>query len=474
LITDDRALETETLMRVGIVVAGALVAAVYALSPMTIVTAMLAAGLLLVAARGLPIYERRWLVGLVVVALALRAAVVGAIFLAAPHDDQAVAVLSGDEGQMQSRAMRMRDIIRGDAIDRFDYTVVFDEYGQNSYNTVLADAQVLFGPSPYGMRLLNIVLFSAAAVLLFRLAHGAFDALPAFGGLAVLLFVPTLFLWSISLLKESLYLLLSVTALGSALHAVRGRGAARRVGAAALFGIALWAMRDLRPGAAVMTAAGLGVGLLAGVLTIVSRRSRLAVIALLALLVAAAMMVPAGRTRILAGLGAAAKTHAGHVFTLGHSYKLLDDAFYVNPRPLTENVPLTPGEAARFVVRAAVSFVAVPLPWQIATGSELAFLPEQMLWYTIVVLAAIGLRPAFRADPLVAGALLGLACTTAAVVAITNGNVGTLIRFRGLVTPYLIWTSAIGFCVAMRWLLSLAPRAGAESLSLHPAGEPTL
>ena len=461
-------------MRVWIVVAGVLVAAAYALSPLTVVTATLAAGLLLIAGRGLPIHDRRWLVGLIVLALALRAAAVGAIFLAAPHDDQAVAVLSGDEAQMQSRAMRMRDIIRGDAIDRFDYTVVFDEYGRNSYNTVLAGAQVLFGPSPYGMRLLNIVLFAVATALLCRLAHQAFGPVPAFGGLAVLLFVPTLFVWSISLLKESLYLLLSVTALVSALHAVRGRGAAVRVGAAAVCGIALWAMRDLRPGAAVMTAAGLGVGFVAGALTTVSRRFRFALIAFLALLVVAAMTVPAGRTRILPGLGAAAKTHAGHVFTLGHSYKLLDDAFYVHPRPLTENVALTTGEAARFLVRAAVSFVTVPLPWQIATTSELAFVPEQMLWYAIVVLAVVGLRTAFRADPLVAGALLGLACTTAAVVAVTNGNVGTLIRFRGLVTPYLIWMSAVGFCVALRWLMSMAPPAGGENLSLSPAREPSL
>ena len=456
-----------------IIIAGVIAASVYALSPMTVVSASLATALLLVAGRGLSRHERRWLLGLLVVALALRAAAVGAIFLGAPHDDQAVAVISGDEAQMQSRAMRMRDIIRGDAIDRFDYTVVFDEYGQNSYNTLLADAQVLFGPSPYGMRLLNVVLFAAAAVLLCRLVRPAFGAVPAFGGLAILLFVPTLFVWSISLLKESLYLLLSVTALASAVHAVRARGLAR-VGAAALFVAALWAMRDLRPGAVVITAAGLGLGLAAGALTIVSRRSRLAVIAVLALAVVVAMAVPAVRTRIVTGLGAAARTHAGHVFTVGHSYKLLDDGFYVNPRPLTENVRLTAGEAARFLVRAAVSFVAVPLPWQIATTSELAFVPEQILWYTMVVLAAVGLRAAFRADPFVAGALLGLACTTAAVVAVTNGNVGTLIRFRGLVTPYLIWMSAIGFCVAMRWLMSMAPQVDGESLILQPAEEPTL
>jgi 4-amino-4-deoxy-L-arabinose transferase-like glycosyltransferase len=438
------------------VVAGLVVAAAYALSPLTVLAAVLAAVLFRFAGRGLPPAEQRWLAGLLLLALALRAAAVGVIFLAAPHDDQAVAVLSGDEAQMQARAMRMRDIVRGAGTDRFDYVVVFDEYGQNSYNAVLADAQVLFGPSPYGMRLLNSLCFAFAAVLLFHLARRAYGALPAFGGLAVLLFVPTLFVWSISLLKESLYFLLTVTTLVAALHAARRPGIRARVGALAVIAVALWSLRDLRPGAVAITLAGLGVGLGAGYLGTRPRRDRMVAGAACAVMATVALALPAVRSRAQTGLGAAAKTHAGHVFTVGHSYKLLDGGFYVHPRPLTENVRLTPGEAARFLIRAIVSFVTVPLPWQIVTGSELAFVPEQILWYMIVALAAVGARSAFQTDSMVAGALLGLACTTAAVVAVTNGNVGTLIRFRGLVTPYVIWISAVGFCVTIRRLASMS------------------
>src|SRR5438477_126544 len=74
-------------------VAGLLAAAAYALSPITVIAAVLAALLLRVAGRGLPSGERRRLAALLLVALALRAVVVGAIFLTAPHDDQALAVL---------------------------------------------------------------------------------------------------------------------------------------------------------------------------------------------------------------------------------------------------------------------------------------------------------------------------------------------------------------------------------------------
>ena len=31
----------------------------------------------------------------------------------------------------------------------------------------------------------------------------------------------------------------------------------------------------------------------------------------------------------------------------------------------------------------------------------------------------------------------------------TNGNVGTLLRLRGLIVPYLVWIGAVGFMAAL-------------------------
>jgi hypothetical protein len=53
----------------------------------------------------------------------------------------------------------------------------------------------------------------------------------------------------------------------------------------------------------------------------------------------------------------------------------------------------------------------------------------------LLVLLPIGAVAAWRRDPLVTCLLLGYALPTACVLALTNGNVGTLLRLRGLVTP---------------------------------------
>jgi hypothetical protein len=75
---------------------------------------------------------------------------------------------------------------------------------------------------------------------------------------------------------------------------------------------------------------------------------------------------------------------------------------------------------------------------------EFAFLPEHMLWYLMLILSPIGFVAGWKRSPLLTCLLVGYALPTAVVLAFTNGNVGTLLRLRALVTPQLIWVSALG------------------------------
>src|SRR4029077_12860238 len=106
-----------------------------------------------------------------------------------------------------------------------------------------------------------------------------------------------------------------------------------------------------------------------------SWRFKLAAAVAAAIAIVTGGSVPSAQQRVTSALESSAKTHSGHVFTVGHSYHLLDDGFYVNPAPANSStLTLTAGQAARYVVRAASSFVVVPLPWQLASTRELAYL----------------------------------------------------------------------------------------------------
>ena len=433
------------------VLLGVVAGALYTVSPLAAWCVPLAAVVLFFAGRGLPPNERHWLKVLLVLALATRLVAIGFLFVVNTplHDDESVAMLNGDEAYGLSRALRTRDVLTHAPVTQYDYFVAYDEYGRNSYITFLTTMQILFGPTPYSMRLFNALLFMSASVLLFRMSRSAFGAAAAFGGLTAMLFLPTLFYWSISLLKEPLYLLAGTLTLTGA--AARTSSWRTRIlpFVAIVAGIVLTS--GLRTGGFALIAAGLGCGFV--ILAFFSSRPgiKMAMLGAVLGIAFALSSVPSARQRVMSALESAAKTHAGHVFTLGHSYKLLDDGFYVNPvTAAASSLTLTAPEAARYVIRAAVSFVTVPLPWELASTRELSYLPEQLLWYALVALFPLGLFAGWTRDRLVTALLAGFVVPTAAALALTNGNVGTLLRLRGMVIPYVVWISAVGFFAALQ------------------------
>jgi hypothetical protein len=442
---------TRRLLAMG-AVGGVVLGAAYTLAPLTVLALLAGAVLLAQAARRCPPAERRAFVATLSVALGARVLAIAALAVAGAIrrvDPRLGQTLTGDEAYVLGRALRTRDIVLGAAVGKYDYVVAFDEYGRNSYLRLLGWLETTFGPTPYGMRVLNAVMFVTACVLLVSVIRRAFGRLPASAALVVMLFYPTLFVWSISLLKEPLYLLGMSLILVSAIPLISGDGWRRRAAGALGLAAGLAVVADLRPGAVPLAAASVATGV---VLREVARRPwrLVAAAAIVAGLGAAVVVMPSLRRTTLGAIGTAAKQHAGHVFTVGHPYKTLDEGFYVNPQtPRSSNLTLTADQAARYVLRSAVSFVLVPLPWQLASARELVYLPEQLVWYVVVAFALGGVVVGWRRDSLVTGLLVGFVVPTAAALALTNGNVGTVLRLRGVVIPYLAALAALGWSDAL-------------------------
>jgi hypothetical protein len=438
------------------IAAGVGLATVYAASPIVTLALAAAAVLIALATRKRPEPERRRLLMILVVALAARFAFIGAVMVSdLPFlNDLSVGGLTGDDAYYLSRAIRARDLTLGLTTSRYDYFVVSDEYGRTSYVQVLTVLQTLFGPSPYGIRALNAVLFVSGAYLLFRLARPAYGATASALALSVILFLPSLFVSSTSLVKESTYFFVSALLVTMAIGAVRQPRLAARVMAVVVGAACVWVLDDLRRGALILAIAGIASGFAIYVIFATPRRAVIGM-ALAAVIAVAAWQQPAIHTRAIDGIAAAAKTHAGHVFTIGHAYKLLDDGFYMHPgTPAAWQLELTDAQAARFVIRAATSFLVTPWPWEMVSRSELAFLPEHLVWLLIVLFAPIGVVAGARRDWLSTALLVGFILPTAAALAVTNGNVGTLLRLRGIVSPYLILVAAVGALSVAEYLLA--------------------
>ena len=227
-----------------------------------------------------------------------------------------------------------------------------------------------------------------------------------------------------------------------------------------------WLLADLRRDALTLLGSGLAVAMVIRIVA-VTRARLLTVTALAVFGVTILLTQPSIQSRAVASIESLARIHGGHVFTVGHPYKLLEEEFYKNPAaPGGWPLDLTPPQAGRFVVRAAISFLVTPWPWQMSSRGELALLPEQLVWYLLLIGLPAGLVAGWRRDAMTTSLLIGYALPTAVALALTNGNVGTLMRLRGLVTPYLMWLGVLG-------LIAMADAALRQRRN-HAAGSMTL
>lgn len=426
-------------LRAGVL--GVALGTAYVASPLTVWCVIAMTALFAWAGRGLGRRERQYVWGVLALAVAIRVLALAWLFLATDRDQLASFSWDGDGVYLKYRAMVIRDVWMGTPVSPADWIgAVMPYYGWSSYIEVLAYLQYLTGSAPYGVHLLNISMFAAAAVMMHRLIRSAFGRAPAFLGLTLMLLLPTLIAWSVSALKESLLVLLfaaglrAVVAAGRAVHLYQ-----RLLALAALAGV-LASGSSVRVATSLIMALGFSAGV-AG--SFVVRRGLFAVLLAVCLpLVALGLWEdPRVQEPVMAQLRLAATQHRAAFLTEGTSYQLLERRFYAADHDMGT---MTPDEGLRFVARAVISFIVMPLPWQTPRGFGSVLLPQQLVWYALVVLACVGLVAGLRRDALVTCLLVGLSLTAAATIAVNNGNVGTLVRFRDLIVPFVVWLSALG------------------------------
>lgn len=438
-------------------VAGAVAGATFAISPMTVLAAVAVVSVAAWAGADLGPRERRWVVGILAAAIAVRTVALIAMFFYVSHphlfsaevvtDVTGPPLLSvfGDETYAKRRSLWMRDIWLGMPVAPENYTRAFEQYGWTGYFHVVAYLQMWLGPMPFGVHLMNAAVFLGGAVALFRCVRRAYGSAAATSGLAVVVFLPTWFVWSISALKESLYF-----CVGAAVICLWGRAArpgplATRLGYVVAGAFAATALGLIRPGAGAIAFAA-AITAAAGHLMLHRPRGATAVAAA-AIVGLFALCLPSAGHRITTALHATADRHRANVEAAGVGYRLLDDRFYDDKRLSIETI--TVPETARYLANAIVSFACIPFPGQLGLIG-LALVPSQVLWLTSLILVPWGIAAGLRRDSYLTLLLLAYAAFTTMAVALNSGNVGTLIRHRDAVVPFVMWVSALGAVERLR------------------------
>lgn len=117
------------------------------------------------------------------------------------------------------------------------------------------------------------------------------------------------------------------------------------------------------------------------------------------------------------------------------------------PAPPTEDQLALPRGVAENLAHLPWGFlflVIAPFPLFARSATELAAVPEMLVWYAAVGAAAFGVRRLWRArDTRYAYGFLLLGAL-ALLLSLVEGNVGTLVRHRGMLIPYVVTLAAVG------------------------------
>jgi hypothetical protein len=433
------ALRRESAMAI-VAAGGVLLGVAYTLSPLSVLTLAALTWASIAASRGLSEREHRWYWSIIVTSVVIRLIAIALLFYTA-DPAKPFASFFGDEELYKFRTIWLRNIGAGLPMSPADVIYSYDDVGHTSYVFVLAYVQALVGDAPYGLHVMNMGLFMCGLLGLYRLARASYGAVVAMAGLIVLLCLPSLALWSISVLKEPMSLLMIAVEIACVVAIARAPRWWQKAAALVVTIASARAMETLRTGGELAFVAGAVGGLL---LAFVLRRGRRLAVAMIAapVIIAIAASLPAVQDRVLSNLRYAAMYHAGHVLTPGYSYRLVSDGYYVRRELLRDNMP--PADVSRFVVKAVASYFAQPVPWEMKSRTMLAYLPEQVVWYFIALLLPFGIYAGLKRDIVLTSVLAAHAAAAIVIVALSSGNIGTLIRHRSLVMPYVVWLSAAG------------------------------
>ena len=127
-------------------------------------------------------------------------------------------------------------------------------------------------------------------------------------------------------------------------------------------------------------------------------------------------------------------------------------------------------QAISYLHRGLATFVFGPFPWQIRSARQLPVLPDVVVWWLLFPSLVRGLRGARRVSGRAALVVALPAVTAAALLALTVGNFGTVVRERGQVTILLLPLIALGLSLRGR----ARPAADGEPAAATEPRQPAL
>lgn len=340
-----------------------------------------------------------------------------------------------------------------------------EQYWLNTYTLTEAALYYVIGHHPLAMKLLNCLFGALTAGLVFLIARRLFgERAGVFAGVAAAFF-PSTFLWSLTNLKETMFLCAAALLLWLLTLLITTGRWVLIVPVLAAFA---WV-----GGLRFHIQAMLGVLVPATVLLQNRQQQPHRGAQAVVLATGCAMLLVFSSGSQFFGVGTEYLNQRRYCAAVGAESAYIptdqetaaEECWATDAQPAAQPAaqpvldPTAQPDSLSLVARSARDLVAwlpmgsiyalaAPFPWMAERTVDRATIPEMVAWYGAVVLGLIGLARHWRGWREYAH-LLGYIGAILLMLALTTGNLGTLVRHRGMIIPFVLIFSGAGAA----WLL---------------------
>jgi hypothetical protein len=326
--------------------------------------------------------------------------------------------------------------------------VQIGKYGWNNYIFVLGAFNYLFGYSPIASVFLNCIMGSLLGIVVYLIANDIFGISTARIAAVLVNFFPTFILWSIANLKD-IPLILSIMIMLFCYFRVFFQKKLKYVIPFIVMFIFSYHYTgtNLYSKIFVVSVSCSTVGIF--FYTVLKQRNVFITKFCAVLIIVYFGVVSIFKVGVIANKAAslfqaALVQHTGVLSSGGIIYKLVDgqkqaEYYYSNIPYFTSFF-----DYATFFLRGFFHFFGEPFPSSIQSIMLLFFYPFVIIWYGLLAVAVVGIIITLRYRFKYAVVLLTYLFSMGLVLLLTGGNVGTDIRHRDMISPYIYIFSSVG------------------------------
>lgn len=349
---------------------------------------------------------------------------------------EGIPALFGDAGMNTIVPWWYAQYVMGKPLSDYGFGAVFTgsfvDYGRTGYLYLVALFYYLFGYSPISVTVINCILSVLTGIIYYFIAKDVAGIRPARITAILIIFFPSLVIWSIANLKEPLFIFLTAIILWLFMRFLR----TNKLRYLILATPAIFLQYTLRQWIVSPTFFAIFFCYSA----ISKKRRKILYVCFIAIVIFL-VFSPFVRNKFLSVKTGLIDYHRGVAGSGGFIYHIYEDWVY---NPGTASKEVTNFNFILGMLKGWFHSLCEPLSWHIFSKSTLIVLPQMLIWYFLLPFCFLGILFLLKSNWDKSLILILLFLQLGSILSLTGGNIGTAFRMRDMLTPMALLFSSVG------------------------------